>query len=85
MKMKKRALRRHHYRRRIEDFRHRFRNNWGMDEEWITPFRLGFTANTPHPCSCYGCGNPRRYGNGDRLTPQERRAEEAWKLGFDLW
>lgn len=82
MKMKKRALRRHHYRRRIEDFRRRFRDRWEMSEEWITPFRLGFTANTPHPCSCMGCGHRRKWCG---LTRQEKRAEEAWRLGFDLW
>ena len=83
MEIKKRALRRHHYRRRIEEFRRRYRNRWEMDDEWITPFRLGFTANTPHPCSGPCCGNPRKWWNDK--TRQEKRADEAWKLGFDLW
>ena len=82
METKKRALRRHHYRRRIEDFRHRFRDRWEMDEEWITPFRLGFTANTPRCCSCWFCGYNKRKWFG--LTPQEKRAEEAWRRGFDF-
>jgi hypothetical protein len=83
MEIKKRALRRHHYRRRIEEFRKRFLNNWGMDEEWIDGRRLGMTVASPHPCSGPCCGNPRKWFN--ELTRQEKREEEAWKLRFDLW
>jgi len=82
MRVKKRALRRHHYRRRIADFRRRFRYNWGMEEKWITPDRLGFTVGSPQCCSGPCCGNPRKWWN--ELTRQEMRAEEAWRLGFDF-
>ena len=33
------------------------------------------TAEYLAVCSCAMCGNPRRYGWGERLTIQERRAE----------
>jgi hypothetical protein len=40
---------------------------------------IGRAARTRHPCSCYGCGNPRRHFKSPdwRLTLQERRAMEA--------
>ena len=30
-------------------------------------------VDTPKPCSCWMCGNPRRYRNGPRLTRQEMK------------
>jgi len=52
-----RAIRRHHYerlkRKRIRD------NYWyhgTLSERW-----LGIAINTPTPCSCWMCGNPRKY------------------------
>ena len=35
-------------------------------------------VNTPHPCSCRGCGNPRHHEKGmQRLTMQERRMRDV--------
>lgn len=36
---------------------------------------LGLLVDTPTPCSCYMCGNPRRqaFNQKSRLTLQERR------------
>ena len=55
--MSMRAIRRHHYerlkRKRIRD------NHWYhgvLSERW-----LGISINTPTPCSCWMCGNPRKY------------------------
>lgn len=52
---------------------------WWISEERI---RKGLSAaaracDTPHPCSCSGCGNPRRVGwdKKDRQTRQERDNE----------
>ncbi len=36
-----------------------------------TPLRVGRMATTPHPCSCAGCGNPRKHFK--ELSIQERR------------
>lgn len=39
---------------------------------------IGKAAKTPVMCSCEACGNPRRHRKGaERLTMQERRAQEA--------
>lgn len=39
------------------------------------PARLSQLVDTPTPCSCFMCGNPRR--KVGELTVQERRALEA--------
>lgn len=67
-----RALRRHHTRR----LKAKRRVYWGHHRggayalEW-TARQLGMVVATPHPCSCLGCGNERRW-TGER-TVQERR------------
>jgi hypothetical protein len=43
--------------------------------------RCAKMANTRAPCSCWMCGNPRRYRNGPRQTMQELRA--AQDIGAD--
>ena len=40
------------------------------------PKVIGKIANTPCPCSCEMCGNPRRRFK-DKLTMQEKRAKES--------
>ena len=72
--MSKRAIRRHHYARLKEKHRKILLFQWGEDEKFVTPFRLGFAANTPHACSRYCCGNLRRH-TGER-TLQERRGDD---------
>jgi len=52
-----RDYRRYQYELRKERVRKRLRW-WDLDP---TPFRLGRYANTPKPCSCYMCGNPRKH------------------------
>lgn len=64
----KRALRRHHRERLI---RKRRRIIW-----WAEHSHSGVLANTPCPCSCWMCGNPRKYYKGQwgyERTIQERR------------
>jgi hypothetical protein len=34
---------------------------------------LGKVVDTPTPCSCWMCGNPRRYSKTDKLTVWEQR------------
>lgn len=50
-----RALRRHHV-ARIKAKRSGY---WGGYEK--TSRQLGILAQTAAPCSCFACGNPRRY------------------------
>ncbi len=64
MKISKRAIRRHHY----ERLKKKRQNYWrGI----LSAERVGFVVNTPHPCSCYLCGNPRKHFG--ELTIQEIR------------
>lgn len=55
----------------------------------MSPALAGMVANTPTPCSCYMCGNPRRNSwADDPLTMQERKAadqyadEVEWNFGL---
>lgn len=56
MKDMSRAIRRHHAARlkRARRFYFAFDNR-------TDPHRLGMVLHTPKPCSCWMCGNPRRY------------------------
>ena len=67
MKDMKRALRRHN----IERLKNKRKNYWGWPShdgfdprnpivEMPQEFQ-SFIVNTPKPCSCYACGNPRKY------------------------
>lgn len=58
------AIRRHHY-SRLKVKRSHY---WGGI---LNDDNLGFIATTPKACSCYGCGNPRKFWG--ELTIQERR------------
>jgi len=47
---------------------------------YMPPRVAGGVVNTPTPCSCYMCGNPRRNGwTEDAKTMQERKAYEDYK------
>jgi hypothetical protein len=61
----KRAIRRAHA-ERIKCARRKW---WGHD---LSRVEQGMVVDTPTPCSCWMCGNPRKY-LGER-TVQERRA-----------
>ena len=68
----RRALRRHHY-RRLKRKRERF---WyGTYSAPMGPRHLGMAVATPKVCSCWMCGNPRRYFR--EKTLQERKADLA--------
>lgn len=62
----KRSVRRHHA-GRLKKSRH---HHWGRDISSEAK-RLGQVVDTPTPCSCYMCGNPRKYFN--EKTVQECR------------
>jgi hypothetical protein len=70
----KRSMRRHHAARRKrwvkQNLAHYFLNP--NDPE---PRRVGLYAESPKTCSCWMCGNPRRYFLDPPLT--ERRAPDV--------
>lgn len=71
-KSKYRALRRHHA-ARVKNNR---RFYWGHGRDLAeSPAQWGKVSATPALCSCWMCGNPRKY-YGDR-TIQELRALQA--------
>ena len=69
--IRKRALRRYHAKRKKawvrRTLRHYFMNRHELPER-----RVGMYFHTPKVCSCFMCGNPRRFHS--ELTVQERRA-----------
>ena len=72
MKNMKRALRRHHV-ARLKKARSYY---WGRDIRQDVK-SLGKAIDTPTPCSCWLCGNPRRTSN--EVTLQERCVSELDK------
>ena len=56
---------------------------WGCDRDLAKePDQLGQAVDTPTRCSCWMCGNPRRYFKERSL--QERSAEGLFiRLGLD--
>ena len=84
--MSKRAERRHHYQRLKEK---RIRDNyWGFGS-WRNGYddsQVGYAANTPKPCSCYMCRNPRHNSWAtrlERMTRQELKSEVDYNQQLD--
>ena len=78
-----RAERRHHHNRMVERVK---KFVWLQPKYWDPPEydrekHIKKLAETRHPCSCDGCGNPRHslMSKGERLTIQERRMKEYHK------
>ena len=88
MTIKHSRAQRRHDRARLKKKR---RNHWGYGRQgWrsychdgineMDAAQAGMVVNTPTPCSCYMCGNPRRnaWANvWEELTVQERKAVDA--------
>ena len=54
------------------------------DSNWpVTDKAVGLHATTPKLCSCYMCGNPRRYFR--ELTLQEQRWNERERIEMAEW
>lgn len=65
-----RSMRRHHEARKKERMR-RMTMLWGVNPDAAT---IGKVAAAPKSCSCWMCGNPRKWMKGRaRLTMQEQR------------
>ena len=68
----KRAERRHH----IERLKQRRRYYWGFRRDLSkAPKELAKAVDTPTPCSCWMCGNARKWLGEE--TIQERRLKQA--------
>ena len=78
MKNTNRALRRYRLALRKRRVRKNLRHYFQGDD--FEPRRVGMYAETPKPCSCWMCGNPRRY-HGE-MSMQERRAIAAESVGW---
>lgn len=76
----RRSVRRHHKARKKTWVR-RVLPHFFLGDREPPPRRVGMYADTPKPCSCWMCGNPRRYLNEPPI--QERRAapgiDEEWE------
>lgn len=74
--MRNRAYRR--FRREIarQHARHIVKDIWRMEEKWIEN-NVRRMTDTPKPCSCSMCGNPRRkaWKPNEKRTLQERRGD----------
>jgi len=76
----RRALRRHH----VQRLKRARAGYWGRDRT-LSPRQLGIAVGTSTPCSCWMCGNPRRFLTGDLpngLTVQEVK-QRLFAQSFD--
>jgi hypothetical protein len=72
--MKTQALRRHHEQRIKQKVKHYY---GGVFKD--NPRKINQLTRTHTPCSCFMCGNPRRYQKTPTL--REIRQSETLKLG----
>ncbi|WZX10896.1 hypothetical protein [Escherichia phage HK6] len=75
-----RALRRHH-RQRVKNNRKKY---WAVFPHEESPKRLGIITTTPCICSCWMCGNPRKYYKNSKagMKISEIRKMEAMIMGI---
>lgn len=75
-----RALRRHH-RQRVKNNRKKY---WTVFPHEESPKRLGIITTTPCICSCWMCGNPRKYFKNSKagMKTSEIRKMEAMIMGI---
>jgi hypothetical protein len=81
MKSTKRAVRRHHRERMIQRALRSCVLGWEEDREIRRERALGWYNNLAK-CSCWMCGNPRKYEG--RITVQERRQLQAAQDDMEL-
>ena len=76
--MAKRAIRRHH-RERLKKNRKNYGTVaiWGIwDNSQELEERLSFAVDTPCPCSCHMCGNPRTHWKEKPIREQRHLQEK---------
>ena len=79
LKDMKRAVRRHHVKR----LRRKRKGYWSgilLHRECSASRWRGMITTTPKLCSCYMCGNPRKYFN--ERTMQEKKSDAALMQDF---
>ena len=59
------AENRHHRRKKINEKKQFVKYCWKLEGEWLEKIARRL-AQTPKPCSKACCGNPKRFGNGDK-------------------
>ena len=74
------ALRRHH-RQRVKNNRKKY---WTVFPHEESPKRLGIITTTPCICSCWMCGNPRKFYKNSKagMKTSEIRKMEAMIMGI---
>lgn len=72
MTQRTRALRRHQSQRAKARAINHLQTIFGESREWITPQKIAEYAKNRTPCSCWMCGNPRRFTG--EATRQELKA-----------
>ena len=72
------AFRRHQESKRKAWVKRTMKHNWSNG---LTPARVGILAHSPALCSCYACGNPRKYFGESKIN--ELRVIEAMKSEID--
>ena len=74
---KNKAIRRNLLAKKKAKLRHIVKNIWKEGKLASDPKFIGRMARTPHSCSGFCCGNPRRKAKGkEALTLQERKARD---------
>ena len=68
--MRNRAFRFHEVKKSKTKARKIVCESWGQTP---TDRKIGLVAQTPHPCSCYSCGNPRKWFK--EKTMQEKKLD----------
>ncbi len=86
MKDKQRAARRAQQKRIIDKAKRKYKEWWRLqdlskEENHVASSKL---ANNMKNCSCWMCGNPRKFSQGRaELTQQELRSERNLREGLD--
>ncbi len=75
----KRAIRRaHYYRTKTKRKSYSWvRQNNSEEYDYYHEFRNNIAINTPKPCSCFMCGNPRKYWNKETKSEYINKWNEA--------
>ena len=72
------AENRHHRRRKINE-KKQIAKLWGLEGEWFEKM-IRLLARTPKACSKECCGNPRKFGNGDKHSDKKKMLDPIERL-----
>ncbi|MEZ4886429.1 MAG: hypothetical protein R3E32_16960 [Chitinophagales bacterium] len=80
MKTYQRAIRRHHRARLLNKRKNYWGRAWSIEDEPISKKVI----NTPKPCSCFMCGNPRRYWKEKTFQEQKFRICMEYQINSSI-